>query len=80
MDGWLVTQQMIVYKGKLLKKKFKLKIEAPPIKAGHYIAFKNSISSATNLAANYGCYRFRITPDIVSKLLRANIRSLCAVL
>ena len=32
-----------------------------------------SISCATNLAANFGCNRFGITPDIVSKLLRAAI-------
>ena len=31
------------------------------------------ISFATNLAANFGCYRFRIMPDIVSKLLRSAI-------
>ena len=58
---------------------FKLKIEACPVNAGHYTAFKHSISFATNLAANFGCYRFRIMPDIVSKLLRATIWSRCAV-
>ena len=57
---------------------FKLKIEACPVNAGHYTAFKHSISFATNLAANFGCYRFRIMPDIVSKLLRATIWSSCA--
>ena len=42
--------------------------------AGHYTAFKQCISFATNLAANFGCnLSFRITPDIVSKLLRAAI-------
>ena len=54
------------------KKIFKSKIEARPVNAG-YMAFKHSISFATNLAANFGCNRFRITPDIVSKLLRAAI-------
>ena len=39
------------------------------------MAFKHSISFATDLTVNFGCYRFRITPDIVSKLLRAAIRS-----
>ena len=34
---------------------------------------QNRISVATDLAANFGCYQFRITPDIVSKLLRAAI-------
>ena len=38
------------------------------VNAGHYIAFKHSISFATYLAANFGCDRFRITPDIISKL------------
>ena len=52
---------------------FKSKIEARPVKTGHYMAFKHRISSATDLAANFGCDRFRITPDIVSKLLRAAI-------
>ena len=37
------------------------------------------ISFATDWAANFGCYRFRITPDIVSKLLRASLWSRCAV-
>ena len=73
MDGWSVTQYMTVYKGKLLKKIFKLKIEACPVNAGHYMAFKHSISFATDLAANFGCNRFRIMPDIVSKILRAAI-------
>ena len=43
------------------------------------MAFKHSISFATDLAANFGCNRFRITPDIVSKLLRPAIWSSCAV-
>ena len=44
--------------------------------------FKYHISFATDLAANFGCNRFRIMPDIVStgKLLRAAIWSSCAVL
>ena len=70
MDGWSVTQQMIVYKDNLLKKIFKLKIEARPVNAGHHMAFKHHISFATNLTANFGCNRFRIMPD---KLLRATI-------
>ena len=37
------------------------------------MAFKHLISFVTNLAAKLGCYRLRITPDIVSKLLRATI-------
>ena len=77
MYGWSVTQLMNVYKRILLmdnaQKIFKLKTEARPVNAGHYMAFKHLISFATDLAANFGCYRFRITPDIVSKLLRAAI-------
>ena len=44
MDGWSVTQQMINYKDKQLKKKFKLKIKARPVNVGHYMAFKHHIS------------------------------------
>ena len=51
----------------IAQKIFKSKIEACPVNAGHYMAFKHRISFATDLAANLGCYRFRITPDIVSK-------------
>ena len=43
------------------------------------MAFKLSISFAFNLAANFGCNRFWITPDIVSNILRATIWSCCAV-
>ena len=64
MDGWSV---------RLLKKIFKSKIEARHVNAGRYMAFKHRISFATDLAANFGCYRFRIAPDIVSKILRAAI-------
>ena len=53
MDGWSVTQRIIVYKGRLLKI-FKSKIEACPVDAGHPMAFKHHISFATNLAANFG--------------------------
>ena len=55
------------------QKIFKSKIKARPVNAGHYMAFKHRISFATDLTANFGCNRFRITPDIVSKLLRAAI-------
>ena len=44
-----------------------------------YMAFKRCISFATNLAANFGCYQFRIMPEIVSKLLHIAIWSGCAV-
>ena len=43
------------------------------------MAFKHRISFATDLAANLGWNRFRIMPDIISKLLRAAIWSRCAV-
>ena len=62
----------------IAKKIFKSKIEARHVNAGHYMAFKHCISFATDLAANFGCNRFRIMPDIVSKLLRAAIWSRCA--
>ena len=41
MDGWSVTQYMIVKK----------KIKYSPVNAGHYMAFKHHISYATSLAA-----------------------------
>ena len=63
----------------IAQKTFKSKIEAHPVNAGHYMAFKHCISFATNLAASFGCYRFRITPDIVCRLLRAAIWSRWAV-
>ena len=43
------------------------------------MAFKHRISFAIDLAASFGCNRFRITPDIVSKILRAAIWRRCAV-
>ena len=45
------------------------------------MAFKHHISFVTDLAANFGCYWFRIMPNIVSKSesLRAAIWSCCAV-
>ena len=70
---------MNIYKGRLLQKIFNSKIEARSVNAGHYIAFKHGISFATDLAANFGCNRFKIAQDIVSKLLRSAIWSCCAV-
>ena len=49
---------------------FKSKIEACLVNPGHYIAFKHCTIFATDLAAKFECNRFRIMPDIVSKLLR----------
>ena len=45
------------------------------------MACKHHFSFVTNLTSNFGCNRFRITPDIVqvSKLLLTAIRSSCAV-
>ena len=53
---------------------------AHPVNAGLYMAFKHCISFETCLAVNFGFDRFRIVPDIVSKLLRAAICSRFAVL
>ena len=70
---------MKVYKGRLLKKssdwKSKLILSNVTLVTSNYMAFL----FRTDLAASFGCYRFRITPDIVSKLLRTAIWSLCAV-
>ena len=55
MIAWSVIQQMIVYKGRLLKKIFNSKTKASPVNAVHYITFKLHISFATYLAADFGC-------------------------
>ena len=64
---------MIVYKGRLQKNGQIKNIKGCPVNAGLYMAFKPSISFATNFAASFGCCQFRIMPDIVSKLLLASI-------
>ena len=43
------------------------------------MAFKHHISFVTYLAANFGCNQLRITPDVISKLLRAAIWTHCVV-
>ena len=79
MDGWSVTQQMIVYKDKLLKRSSNRKSK---LVLSTLVTSNICILFATILAANFGCYWFRITlievdseslPDIISKLLRAAI-------
>ena len=57
----------------IAQKIFKSTVEACPVNAGQYMAFKHRISFATDLAASFACHRFKIMPDIVSKLLRAAI-------
>ena len=83
MDGWSVTQKMIVYKGRLLKKssnrKSKLFLSTLVTTWLSNIAF-HLRPIWLQSSANFGCNRFRITPDIVSTLLRAFIWSRCAVL
>ena len=76
--GWLISNTVGgPLQRQIAQKIFKSKIEARPVNAGqfssHYIALKQSISFATDLAANFGCYQFRITPNIISKHLRAAI-------
>ena len=76
--GWLVNDSDYntvddCLQRQIAKKIFESKIKVQPVNAGHYMAFKHHISFATYLAANFGCNQFRITPDIVSKLLRAAI-------
>ena len=53
--------------------------DALTVNAGLYMAFKHHILFGTNLAENLGCNWFRITHDIVSKLLHTTIWSSCAV-
>ena len=76
MDSCLETQKMINFKAKKSlhgKSKFVQTAYGPVNAIGFYMAFKHCISFATNLAANFDCDRFRIMPEIVSKLLRTAI-------
>ena len=64
--GWLASNKVDECKQRQIAKTiFKLKIQARP--GFHCISF------AKDLAANFGCNPFRITPGIVSKLLLATI-------
>ena len=79
---WLVSNTVDDYfQWHIAHKIFKSKIEACPANASFYLGFwvKQSFSFATDLAANFGCNRFRIMPEIVSKHLRIAIWSGCAV-
>ena len=71
--GWLVSNTADDYLQANCSKNLQIEIKARPVNASDYMAFKYCFSFATDLAANFGCYRFRIMPDIVSKLLRASI-------
>ena len=76
IDDWLVRDD---YFGKQIAQKiFNSKIEARPVSAGLYTAFKRSISFATDLAANFGCNQFRTMPEIVFTFLCTTICSRCA--
>ena len=76
-----VTQQMIIYKGRLLKKSSnkKLKPVLSTLVTNLKMAFKQCIAFATDLAANFGCNQCRMMPDVISKLLHVAIWSCCAV-
>ena len=69
--GWLVSNTVDdVYKVRLLKKSSNRKLKlVQSMLVTQYMAFKHRISFVTDLAANFGCDRFRIMPDIVSKLI-----------
>ena len=79
MDCWLVPQLMIIFSSRLFKKILTLKIEARLVNVGLYTPFHIHFSIATVLAANFGCNRLRVMPEIASKLLHASIWSGCAV-
>ena len=79
MDDWSVSQKMIFLSGWLLKKIYRLKIEACSVIACFYMAFKPCFSFAFVLAANFGWGQFRFMPKIASKLLGAAICRGCAV-
>ena len=61
MDCWSVTQQMIIFIGRLLKKSLdrSLFIQYRSLHGLQIALF------ATYLAANFGCNRLRIMPEIV---------------
>ena len=59
---------MIVYKDKLLKKSFNRSLSC---QRWSLHDFEHRISFTTDWAANFGCNRFRIMPEIVSKHLWA---------
>ena len=69
---------MIVYKGRLIKNLL-IENRSSSCQVTMSTAFKPRTLFATDLAANFGCNRFRIMPEIVSKLLCATIWSRCAV-
>ena len=78
--GWLVSSTVDECLQRQIAQKINnSKIEACRVNAGHYMAFKHSISFAINFQVNFGCNRFRITSDIGSKLLLAAISSRWAV-
>ena len=76
MDGWSVTQHMIVYKDKLPKKSWNRKSKLVLSKLGTIwlsnIAFP-LLQIGLQGCAKLGCNWFRIKLDIVSKLLHAAI-------
>ena len=78
MDGWSVTQRLFTKANcskKSLHRKSKLVLSTLVTTWLSNIAFHlQSI-----WLQNFGCYRIRVMPDIVSKLLRAAIWSRCTV-
>ena len=80
--GWLVSNTKDdCLQRQIAKKIFKSKIEALPVNAGHYMAFKHRVSFATNLAAkqcklwlqsiqNHARHRF-------NAFARVHLKSLC---
>ena len=64
------------FEEQIAQKIFKSMIAAHPVEvnAGLYMAssFKQSVSFTSELATNFGCYRFRIILAIVSQLLRTS--------
>ena len=66
---------MIVYKGRLLKQSSLANQKLKLIQSTLVITWLSNIAFhlLPIATANFGSYRFRIMPDIVSKLLRADI-------
>ena len=71
MNGWSAKQKLIFLSSRLLKKSLNQKskqVQSMQNIAGPYMSFKHCVSSATNLAANFGCDWFWFMSKTVSKI------------
>ena len=71
---------MIIFSARLLKKYLNRVRRVSTLLSQNDTSLYISVTSATVLAANFGCNQFRIMLNIFFKLLQTAIRSGCAVL